>query len=80
MLDDKKIKELDHQVYRAIPLNDLVTYSVYYLTQINERTSTENIAVVAFLLLLFPTERPVGGLFPEEQAVCLCHRRLPVQG
>lgn len=41
MLDQGNAPEFDARIYGKIALNDLVTYSVYYLTKIGEEITAE---------------------------------------
>lgn len=53
------LPKYDSKVYSKIALNDLVTYAVYFLTQVGEKISSENITAACFLL--FPDRFSLHG-------------------
>ena len=59
MLDLSKKKNFEATIYNLIALNDLVTYSVYFLAREHERISSENITAVCFTL--FPERFSLRG-------------------
>lgn len=59
MLDEKTVPKYDPTVYSQIALNDLVTYAVYFLSQMSETISSENITAGCFLL--FPARFSLRG-------------------
>ncbi|MBI5030689.1 MAG: hypothetical protein HZB51_09190 [Chloroflexi bacterium] len=59
MLTGNSIPKFDPQIYTKIALNELVTYSVYFLSQSNEEVSTENIVAACFLM--FPQRFALRG-------------------
>lgn len=50
MLTKDVVPVYDHKLYSKIALNDLVTYSVYFLMQVGDPRSSENISAACFLL------------------------------
>lgn len=59
MIKKEVVPQYDSKLYSLIALNDLVTYSVYFLTRIGEPRSSENITVACFLL--FPARFSLRG-------------------
>lgn len=59
MLSENSLPEYDPQIYTRIALNELVTYSVYFLSQSNEEIITENIVAACFLM--FPKRFAMRG-------------------
>lgn len=59
MLTENSVPKFDSQIYTKIALNELVTYSVYFLSQSNEEISTENIVAACFLM--FPQRFALRG-------------------
>jgi hypothetical protein len=59
VLIDKDIPKFDDTIYTQVALNDLVTYAVYFLSQISEEISAEDIVAACFLL--FPKRFELRG-------------------
>jgi hypothetical protein len=59
MISQENMPIFKSSIYTQIALNDLVTFATYYLTQINERISAENITAACYLL--FPERFSLHG-------------------
>jgi hypothetical protein len=59
MPDQSKAPKFDARIYGKIALNDLVTYAVYYLTQIGEEITAEDIVAACFFM--FPQRFSLRG-------------------
>jgi hypothetical protein len=59
MLEQGNAPKFDAGIYGKIALNDLVTYAVYYLTQIGEEITAEDIVAACFLM--FPQRFSLRG-------------------
>lgn len=59
MLKEENIQKFDRQIYLKISLNDLVVFTVYFLSQLGNEIITEDI--VAGCFLLFPERFALRG-------------------
>ncbi len=64
MVDQGNARTFDARIYGKIALNDLVTYAVYYLTQIGEEITAEDIVAACFLM------------FPQRFSLCARYLRV----